>query len=46
MTAIELMHSLSNLKYVGIFDYMEDKVFMIKINQVIYTGTVYFRKGI
>ena len=24
MTAIESMHSLSNLKYVGIFDYIED----------------------
>ena len=44
MNAIELMHSLSNLKYVDIFDYMEDKV--IKIKQAIYTGIVYFRKGI
>ena len=44
MNAIKLMHSLSNLKYVDIFDYMEDKV--IKIKQAIYTGIVYFRKGI
>ena len=46
MNEIELMHSWSNLKYVGIFDYMEDKVFMIKIKQAIYTGIVYFQKGI
>ena len=26
MTAIKSMHSLSNLKYVGIFDYIEDAV--------------------
>ena len=27
MTAIESIHSLSNLKYVGILDYIEDTVF-------------------
>ena len=46
MTAIESMHSLSNLKYIGIFDYIEDTVFMIKRNQAIYTRIVYFQKCI
>ena len=40
MTAIESMHSLSNLKNVDTFDYMEDTVFMIKRNQAIYTEIV------
>ena len=30
MTAIESMHYLSNLKYVGILDYIEDAALMIK----------------
>ena len=30
MTAIESMHCLSNLKYAGIFNYIEEVVFMIK----------------
>ena len=42
MTAIESMHSSSNLKYVGIFDYAED---IVKI-RTIYTRIVYFLKGI
>ena len=46
MTAVKSIHSLSNLRYIGIFDYMEDKVFMIRINQAIHTGIVYFRKVI
>ena len=46
MTSIEAMHSFSNLKYMGIFDYIEDKAFMIKRNQVVYRRTVYFEKGI
>ena len=46
MTTIESMYSLSNLKYSGILDYIEDTVFMIKTNQVIYTRIVYFQKGI
>ena len=46
MTAIESMHSLSNLKYVGIFNYIEDTVFMIKRNQAIYTRLVYVQKDI
>ena len=37
------MHSFSNLKYVGIFDCIEDKVFMIKRNQTIYTRIVIFK---
>ena len=41
MTAIESMHSLLNLKCVGIFD-----IFIIKRNQAINTRTVYFEKGI
>ena len=36
MTAIEPMHSLSNLKYIGIFDYIEDTVRI----QIIYTRIV------
>ena len=46
MDVIDSVHSLSNLKYVGIFDYIEDTVFMIKRNQRIYTRIVYFQKGI
>ena len=46
MTAVESMHSVSNSKYVGIFDYIEDTVFMIKRSQAIYTRIVYFQKGI
>ena len=42
MTAIESMHSSSNLKYVGIFDYIEDTVRIQKF----YTRIVYFLKGI
>ena len=30
MTAGQSIHSLYNLKYVGIFDYIDDTVFMIK----------------
>ena len=45
MTATESMHSLSNLKYVGTFDYIEDAVFMIKRKQAIYTRSVYFQRG-
>ena len=46
MTTTESMHFLLNLKYVGIFDYIEDTVFMTKRNQTIYTRIVYFQKGI
>ena len=46
MTAIEPMYYLSNLKDVGIFDYIEDTVFMIKRKQAIYTRIAYFQKGI
>ena len=35
MSTIKCMHSLLNLKYVDIFDYVEDTVFMIKRSQVI-----------
>ena len=42
MTAIESMHSLSNLKYVGIFDYIEETVRI----RAIYTRIVSFLKGI
>ena len=42
MTAIESTHSLSNLKYVGIFDYAED---IVKI-RIIYTRIVNLLKGI
>ena len=42
MTAIESMLSLSNLKYVGIFDYKGDTVRIEKV----YTRIVYFLKGI
>ena len=42
MTAIESMHSLSNLKYVGIFNYIEDTVRI----RTIYTRIVYFLKDI
>ena len=38
------MHSLSNLKYVGMSDNIEGAVFMIRRNQVIYTRIVYFSK--
>ena len=43
MTVTESMHSLSNLKYVGIFDNIEETVFMIKRNQAICTRIVYFQ---
>ena len=33
MTATKSIHFLSNLKNVGIFDYIEDTVFMIKKKQ-------------
>ena len=46
MTAIESMHSLLKLKYVGMFNYIEDTVFMIKRNQAIYTRLAYFQKAI
>ena len=46
MTAIEFMHSLANLKYLGTFDYIEDNANMIKKIRVIYTRTIYFLKGI
>ena len=46
MTAVESLHSLSNLKLVGIFDYMEDTVFMIKRNQTIYTKILDLQKDI
>ena len=46
MTAIEFMHSLSNLKYLGTFDYIEDKADMIKRIRVIYSRTIYFLKDI
>ena len=46
MTTIESVPSLSNLKYVGIFDYLEDMVFMIKRNQTIYTRTGIWKKVI
>ena len=42
MAAIEPMHSSSNLKYVGIFDYIQDTVRIQKF----YTRIVYFLKGI
>ena len=42
MTAIEFIHSLSNLKYVGVFNYIED---IIRI-RTIYKRIVYFLKGI
>ena len=31
MTATESMHSLLNLKYVGLFDYIEETIFMINL---------------
>ena len=40
------MHSLPKLKYVGIFDQIEDTLFMIKINQRISTRIVYFQQVI
>ena len=40
------MYSLANLKYIGIFDYIEDTVSMIKRNQAIYTRIIYFQKNI
>ena len=46
MTAIESMHYLSILRYIGIFNYREDAVFVIKGNQAIYTRLVYFPIGI
>ena len=42
MTETESMHSLSNSKYLGIFDYIEDTA---KI-KTIYLRIVYFLKGI
>ena len=45
MTAIESVHSLLNLKYAGIFSYMNDTVFMIKRNKEIYIRIGYFEKG-
>ena len=33
MSAIECIHSLLKLKYVGIFDYIKDPVFMEKNKQ-------------
>ena len=42
MTAMESMLSLSNLKYVGIFDYKGDTVRI----QTVYTRIVYFLKAI
>ena len=44
MAAIESMHCLLNLKYEGIFNYIEDAVFMIKRNHAIYIRLVYFQK--
>lgn len=41
MTAIEFMDSFSNLNYAGIFNYIEEMVFMIKINQAICTRIGY-----
>ena len=39
MTEIEFMHSFSNLKYIDIFDHIEDTIFMIKRNRAIYTNS-------
>ena len=44
MNAIESMYYLSNLKYLGIFDYIEVTVSMIKRNQAIYRSIVFFSK--
>ena len=41
ITAFESMYSLSNLKYIGIFDYIEPTIRI----QTIYTRIVYFLKG-
>ena len=45
MTTFKSMGPLSNVRYVDIFDYIKDTVFMIERNQEIYTRIVYFRKG-
>ena len=45
-TETEFVNSSSNLKYVGIFDYIEDMVFMTKKNKAIYARIAYFEKGI
>ena len=46
MNAIESMYYLSNLKYLGIFDYIEVTVSMIKRNQAIYRSIVFFFKKV
>ena len=46
MTTIESTQSLSNLKYLSIFDYIKHMVFMLKRTQTIYTTIVYFQKAI
>ena len=40
------MHSVSNLKYQGILEYLENTVFIIKRNQGIYTIIFHFQEGI
>ena len=42
MTAIKSLNAMLNLKYVGIFDSIQEKVFMIKRNQGIYIKIVCF----
>ena len=46
MTGNESINSMSNLKYIGIFDYIEGKVIMIKRMQTIYAKIYFFLNGI
>ena len=44
MIATKSMIYLSHLKYTVIFDYLEDKVFMMKRDQAIYIRIVYLQE--